>query len=196
MCSILVLAFRTSSLTKISNYLCNNNRVNISLNSKIRFNSWSKSPLYFLPLYLLLFMSLAGVPAFEIARVVGVICIQFFTGLVFSVKLPMIGSKQVPLLIGSGITFGTSLSTFFHIFLRDTPIAQIAWLIPAGAALFWLFVDIRNKKLLPEIGGSHGTHPFLVGFVCTGLALADQWWWLYPILAIAIFAGSFRNLLK
>jgi hypothetical protein len=137
-------------------------------------------------------MLLAGVPTVETLRVVGIISIQFLTGVVICTKLPIIGTNQLPFLIGSGITLGTSLSTFFHILLRATSFSQIAWLIPSGVALVLLILDRKNERVQTEMYVGYGKRPFLIGFVCIGLALADQWWWLYPILLLAIFAGRLR----
>jgi hypothetical protein len=133
-----------------------------------------------------LLMLLAGVPAFEVVRVVAILLVQITAGvLIWGVVDPR-SSKSMPLMIGAGSTIGFCASTLLHQLLLTTPIARIAWLLPLIGVLVFLFFKRKQNDFEATSELQFGLKtfaPILVLF--TTIGLGDQWWWIYPIVFLS-----------
>jgi hypothetical protein len=131
-------------------------------------------------------MLLAGVPAFEVVRVVAVLLVQMSAGvLIWGVVDPR-SSKSMPLMIGAGSTIGFCASTLLHQLFLTTPISRIAWLLPLIGVLVFLFFKRKENDFEATSGLQFGLKtfaPILVLF--TTIGLGDQWWWIYPIVFLS-----------
>ena len=129
-------------------------------------------------------MVLAGVPYAESIRISVVIGTQVLSGVfLFSI----ISDKEhydLPLVLGAGITIGTASTTFIHLFFRESSLSVFAWLIPLCFSLFITAQKIfyRHPTGSSEKRTSPNIYHFAVGLILTTIGLADQWWWLYPII--------------
>jgi hypothetical protein len=137
----------------------------------------------FLTASLVLFMVLAGTPFLESLMVSSVIGIQFSVGILLFVQMPTVKPSDISLVVGAGITIGTSSSLLFHQAFRSSPISAIAWLIPGLIAILVLiFRSRRNAVAIEQRMGFPSIRYVLIGLILTAIGLADQWWWLYPII--------------
>ena len=134
-------------------------------------------------LYLNSFMLLAGVTTFESLTVSIVVGIQILVGIILFSKTSTFEENDFSLVLGAGITIGTSTTLVFHQVFRSSPISSIAWLIPAIVAVLILILRFRDNTTRPgkEISIPPIRYVF-IGFILTAIGLADQWWWLYPII--------------
>jgi hypothetical protein len=146
-------------------------------------------------------MLLAGVPAFEVVRVVAILLVQITAGvLIWGVVDPR-SSKSMPLMIGAGSTIGFCASTLLHQLLLTTPIARIAWLLPLIGVLVFLFFKRKQNDFEATSELQFGLKtfaPILVLF--TTIGLGDQWWWIFPIVFLsgALVIANFlhKNIFK
>lgn len=141
-------------------------------------------------------MLLAGVPTFEVVRVVAVLLVQMAAGVMIWGCIDPQSSKSMPLMIGAGSTIGFCASTLFHQLLLTTPIARIAWLLPLIGVLVFVFFKRRQNdfEATSEVEFDLKTFvPILVLF--TTIGLGDQWWWIYPIVFLsgALVAANFLH---
>ena len=131
-------------------------------------------------------MLLAGVPAFEVVRVVAVLLVQMAAGMMIWGVIDPQSSKSMPLLIGAGSTVGFTTTTLSHQLLRTTPLSGIAWLLPLISVLVFVFFKRRQNdfEATSEVEFDLKTFvPILVLF--TTIGLGDQWWWIYPIVFLS-----------
>ena len=131
-------------------------------------------------------MLLAGVPTFEVVRVVAILLVQMAAGVMIWGVIDPRSSKSMPLMIGAGSTIGFCASTLFHQLLLTTPIARIAWLLPLIGVLVFIFFKRKKRDLdatSNQLFGFKNFLPILVMF--TTIGLGDQWWWIYPIIFLS-----------
>ncbi len=131
-------------------------------------------------------MLLAGVPAFEVVRVVAILLVQMAAGVMIWGVIDPRSSKSMPLMIGAGSTLGFCASTLAHQLLRTTPFSGIAWLLPLFGVLVFAFFKREQSDLntTSEMQFDLKTFsPILVMF--TTIGLGDQWWWIYPIVFLS-----------
>jgi hypothetical protein len=132
---------------------------------------------------LLLFMALAGTPLVESLMVSSVIGMQILVGIILFSETSTFEGNDFPLVLGAGITIGTSATLVFHQVFRSSPISSIAWLIPTIVAVLILILRFRGNTT--KLGKEMSVPPIryvFIGCILTAIGLADQWWWLYPII--------------
>ncbi len=131
-------------------------------------------------------MLLAGVPTFEVVRVLAILLVQMVAGVMIWGCIDPQSSKSMPLLIGAGSTVGFAASTLSHQLLRTTPLSWIAWLLPLIGVLVFTFIKRKQNdfEATSELQFDLRTFaPILVLF--TTIGLGDQWWWIYPIVFLS-----------
>ena len=131
-------------------------------------------------------MLLAGVPTFEVVRVLAILLVQMVAGVMIWGVIDPQSSKSMPLLIGAGSTVGFTASTLAHQLLRTTPLSGIAWLLPLIGVLVFAFIKRKQNDVeaTSELQFDLKTFaPILVLF--TTIGLGDQWWWIYPIVFLS-----------
>jgi hypothetical protein len=105
--------------------------------------------------------------------------------------------NEISLVVGAGITIGTSSSLVFQQAFRSSPISAIAWLIPSLIAIFILiFRSRRNALTIEQRMGFPSIRYVLIGLILTAIGLADQWWWLYPIIIFSSAVVFFIHLTR
>ena len=131
-------------------------------------------------------MLLAGVPVFEVVRVVAILLVQMVAGVMIWGFIDPQSSKSMPLMLGAGSTVGFTTSTLSHQLLRTTPLSGIAWLLPLIGVLVFVFFKRKQNdfEATSEVEFDLKTFvPILVLF--TTIGLGDQWWWIYPIVFLS-----------
>ena len=156
-----------------------------SFDLKNRFHSVA-TPIATVGLIVGVLMLLAGVPVFEVVRVVAILLVQIVAGVMIWGCIDPQSSKSTPLMIGAGSTVGFSASTLAHQLLRTTPFSGIAWLLPLIGVIVFTFFKRKRSGLntTSELQFDLKTFaPILVMF--TTIGLGDQWWWMYPIVFLS-----------